>query len=345
MVIKLSKRSMMVIIIIILLAGLCYGAVTIFFRRPTTATRMVFAGGSLHSPISQSIKAVPVISQEEDLGDERFHRPSKDVPYPNPYSFKDFEKEYDKPPLIQKKFENPEDLVLAYYGILRDASNLDGYSGGCGTVGQSRLPYPYAYQLLTKDKRKTLSLKAFENSFIGTGYTTLLKILPAYTPPGTPENIKYYFVEIEVITGAKDGDKNIGQGGHFAYYYGLITVEKTEDGWKIKDIDYLPEDFLCAPIHMWFYLSDAVVDAVYSYNLKLVDHIDKIEKNGNLVSIYASGKGNQYRFDFVRITNGYDILLHEYILENGEWKETSLLTDNWKNFKLTIDTTTFDKSL
>ncbi|QOX63230.1 hypothetical protein FRZ06_07655 [Anoxybacterium hadale] len=52
---------------------------------------------------------------------------------------------------------------------------------------------------------------------------------------------------------------------------------------------------------------------VYGDNLKLIDKIDRTEQNGNMISIYASGNGKSYRFDFVRLTNGYDILLHESI--------------------------------
>ncbi len=270
------------------------------------------------------------------MGSERFQRPSKEPPYPNPYSFRDFQKASEKPPLVTMAFEKPEDLILAYYGILREASNMLGYSGGCGTIGWAQLPYPYAYELLAKEMRQRMPLNQFVDSFKGIGYTTLLKLLPAYAPPGTPEGTKYYMVEIEIITGVKAAtEKEYHQGSQFAYYYGLMTVEKTPDeGWKIQNIDYIPEDFLCAPMHSWFYLSDAVVQIVYGDNLKLIDQIDRTEEKDHMIRIYASGKGQSYRFDFVRLTNGYDILLNEYILDNGSWKETNLLTDEWKGMKL-----------
>lgn len=89
-------------------------------------------------------------------------------------------------------------------------------------------------------------------SLEGIGYTTLLKLYPAYHPPGTPNNIKYYMVEIEVLTGPqyKGENDNKPQPGYFAYYYGLITVEKAvSGGWEIKSVDYIPEDFLCHPMH------------------------------------------------------------------------------------------------
>jgi hypothetical protein len=307
----------------------------------------IIAGGILHLSLHDSDELIPVMNQEDNISSERFQRPSKELPYPNPYSFKDFRKENEKPPLLTKKFENPKDLILAYYGILREASNMLGYSGGCGTIGWSGLPYPYAYELLTKAKQKEIPFDQFIDSFNGIGYTTLLKLLPAYAPPDSPNDTKYYMVEIEIITGAEaNTDKGYNQGSQFAYYYGLITVEKTSDeGWKIKNIDYIPEDFLCAPMHHWFYLSDAVVQIVYGGNLKLIDKIDRTEQKDDMISIYASGNGKSYRFDFVRLTNGYDILLHEYILENGDWKETSLLTNNWEDMKLTIKNSQLHKTI
>ena len=64
-----------------------------------------------------------------------------------------------------------------------------------------------------------------------------------------------------------------------------------------------------------------------------------------MIIIYASGNGKSYRFDFVRLTNGYDILLHEYILDIGDWKETSLLGDKWKDMKLTIENSQLHKTI
>ena len=347
--IKTKRRALLLVLFAVLLGMIYYWIqpnLVNLFSKPSKAT---LGGGTIHSSLHQeetfpssspalSRYILPVINQE-DLSSERFQRPSKALPYPNPYTFSHFEKDNEAPPLVAEKFENPEDLILAYYGILREASNMLGYSGGCGTIGESGLPYPYAYELLTKGKQKAMPFGQYVDSFSGIGYTTLLKLIPAYASPDTPNNVKYYMVEIEVITGAEvKEDEGDSQGSQFAYYYGLVEAEKTpEAGWKIKDIYYIPEDFLCAPTHSWFYLSDAVVEIVYGGNLELIDQIDRREQNGDMVSIYASGKGKSYRFDFVRLTNGYDILLHEYIFQDGGWKETSLLRDGWENMKLTVE--------
>ncbi len=289
-------------------------------------------GGTVRTPLRYEGGFVPALGQGEELSSERFQRPSKALPYPNPYSFRDFKGQEGEPP----KFEDPEELILAYYGILREASHLLGYWGGCGTVGESTGPYPYAYALLAEETRSGLSLERFEDSFRGIGYITLLKLIPAYTPADQAEHIRYYMVEIEAITGARMEEER--QGGQFVYDYGIVTAVKTSaGGWKIMAVDYIPEDFLCAPTHSWFYLSDAVVGIVYMEHLKRIDQIDRTEREGDMVRIYGSGQEGSYRFDFVRITNGYDILLHEYVLEDGEWRETSLLTDGWESFKLTAE--------
>ncbi len=333
MVLRINKKIFLSICVVILVIVCCF---TIFRINPSNT---IIAGGNLHAALHIPDGTLPVVNQQLDKISERFTRPSKELPYPNPYLFRDFRKEDEIPPLITRNLNDSENLILAYFGILQDASNMVGYTGGCGTVGMSRSPYPYAYELLTKQKQKEMSLDQFIDSFKGIGHITLLKVAPAYAPPGTPpDNIKYYMVEIEVITGVKvNTDEEYNQGSQFAYYYGLITVEKTsEGGWKIKDTNYIAEDFLCAPMHGWFYLSDAIVQIVYGDNLKLIDKINKTEQEGDLVYIYASGSGKSYRFDFIRLTNGYDILLHENLLENGVWKETQLLTDKWEYLKLTI---------
>ncbi len=318
-------------------AILCLAAaiiIGIFFSRIHSRAEY-FAGGSLLSPPDFSILAASISNQIEES--ERFQRPSKDLPYPNPYTFSDFIKSEPSFPLVTESFASAKEVILAYYGILKDASNMLGYTGGCGTIGSAKQPYPYVYELFTKEAKEKMTLNQFIGSLEGIGHMTLLKLVPVYAPPGTPSNEKSYMVELEVITGRKKTAETDGcWKSLFAYYYGVATAEHTEEnGWKIKNIQYIPQDFLCAPMHSWFYLSEAVVSIVYGDNLKRIDRIDRTEQRGDMIYQYASGNGNFYRFDFIRLTNGYDILLHENQLENGSWVETSLLTEPWDDLKLT----------
>lgn len=268
---------------------------------------------------------------------ERYRRPSKQLPIPNEFTFENFFTDNTEPPLITATFHDPEDVVKAFFGILKNASNMGDHMGGCGTIGDAMWPYSYAYELYTPEIREDMSLDQFKNSFQGIGHINLLKLYPVPSPPNTPANIQYFMFEIEVITGPTEKDEMLyTQGGsYFAYYYGLITVEYDEEyGWKIKSIHYLPEDFLCAPDHGWSYSAEYLVPIIYEDWYHLIDKIDSMSQNGDMVSVFASGKDDRYRFDFIRLTNGYDILLHENIFKDGKWQETNIMKDEALRLKM-----------
>jgi hypothetical protein len=298
-------------------------------------------GGYIHKDdyLKQEISQPVSKTKEVKEGNERFLRPSRQPALKLKYSYKDFESMLENPPGSLVIFSIPEDAIHAYYAILEDASNMEGYTGGCGTIGHAGTPYPYAYQLLSKNMRQQISLDEFIKSFAGTAHTTLLKLYPAYAPPDTPENIKYYMVEIEIITSPpyeeKDGDKP--QPSYFAYYYGLITLERIHfEGWKIKEIDYIPEDFLCAPYHLWYWDASVVVQTIFGNWYKLIDEIEKVDVKGSQVQVIAKGKENRYKFDAVRLTSGIDLFMREYVEENGRWKEVDYIVERHKYLKFSV---------
>lgn len=273
--------------------------------------------------------------------DEQFQRPSKLPSVKLKYDFRPKDK---VPPYIAEGFpviyQLPEDVIHGYYAILKNAANMKGYYGGCGTILWMDA-YPYAYRLLSESIRNTITLEEFKDSFKGTGAMNLLHLEPAYEPPDTPNNIKYYFVEVEVLKGYpyKKEDKLFeSQPNYFEYYYGIVTAEyNKEDGWKIKSVDYLSEIYLCHPLHGWDYDYDAIIDIIYNdwYGMDL--KIDNTEMENNYIQVYASNQNNEYKFDFIRLTNGDDVLLHEYIKEDNQWKEVSILKpDDEKYFKISI---------
>lgn len=319
------------------------------FKIPKENSEPYLLGGFIHNN-KQTIEVEltkPVININIDFEEERFQRPSKQPALKLRHNIKsvdDFERWYQgdwKPPYIPKGFPKKyiysEDVVQAYYAILKQASVMGGYHGGCGSIPHNGIPFPYAYELLSKDTKEEIAYTDFFKSFIGTGHTTLLKLYPAFSTKDTPKNIKHYMVEIEIITGSpteKNKEKD-PKPSYFAYYYGIVTTEYDEkEGWKIKSVDYIPEDFLCAPYHFWQWESRTLVEVIYKNWYKLIDKIDKVEKKDSQISIYASGKDNKYRFDFVRLTNGEDVLLHENIKINDKWKEVNLLKPEHQNFKL-----------
>ena len=327
---KTYRKPLMVLL---LAFAFVVGLLIIYHRTATT-----YVMGALIHPgrieTEERMGSLMVADLDEDEP-ERFHRPSGSPALNTKYSFSELQNPHETVPV----FKNPEDLIKAYYGLLREASNMAGHHGGCGTIGYHQEPYPYAWKLLTEDYRKALPLQKFIDSFKGTGHTTLLKLIPAWAPPDTPDNIRYYMVETEVITGPPiTGEtKDTAQPGYFAYYYGLITVEDTgREGWKIKQIDYIPEDFLCAPYHSWYWDASALVEVIHGNWYGLVDKIDSIDRHDSLYLVYAVGNGQFYRFDFVRLTNGEDILLRENIRFAGVWKETNLLRENDQIYKLSV---------
>ncbi|QGT98632.1 hypothetical protein SYNTR_0039 [Candidatus Syntrophocurvum alkaliphilum] len=283
----------------------------------------------------------PVFTAEDLLYDiERFQRPSKESQLELKYTFDidDFE---DKEPYIPKdypkKFKSSQDVIHAYYSILKEASYMEGYHGGCGTIGWDKIPYPYAYELLSEETKNTISFKKFKNSFKGTGHITALKLYPAYNPRNNDKNIDYNFVEVEVITGPPYSTKSNKKPSYFAYYYGIVTTEYNKStGWKISAIDYIAEDFLCAPYHFWHWDSKEFTKAVYGGWYSLINEIDNIEIKDPLISIYASKKDKKYKFHFVRLTNGEDILLNEYIYKDEKWEEVNLLNPEHQLYKMSI---------
>ncbi len=328
MVIRLN-RSVLLGILVLVMAAL----VIVPGLASAGAQETVFLGGTLedarHGEAGDG--ALKADAVQEQSTTERFQRPSQKEPLPNPYSYNQFE-DNSHPPVMK----TPEDPVLAYYGLLEEAANMLGYSGGCGSIGLGTGPYPYAYTLLTPQAQERMSEQEFEQSFRGVGHITLLQMHPLPPPAGAPEEERYYMIEIEVITGpqAKTDRDYIAQS-YFAYYDGVATVRRQDGAWAIENIEYYTEDFLCAPYHGWQYDAEAVVGIVYQDNMHLIDRITGQEVVDGVRRITAVGPSGTYRFDFVRLTNGYDTLIGEYRLENGQWTPVQLLTDGWQNLKLT----------
>ena len=331
MIISLKRYRPFIIIFLIIV-------ISLFLLKTTQYSKVKpVMGGWLHTATEFKFENASIASNsvENLVLEERFQRPSKHSALKLKYGAKDFIKDSEKPVHIEEIFVNPEDVIHAYYSILKDASNMSGYYGGCGTIGSSKIPYPYAYQLLSDETKKQITLNQFIDSFSGTGHMTLLKLYPSYNSPETNKAIKYYMVEIEVITGFPMEKNNINtyKGSVFAYYYGLVTTERKEEGWKIKTIDYFAEDFLCHPLHHWDYDAEFLVNVVYKDWYGLIEKIEKIEEENSNIYIFAVGGKNRYRFDFVRLTNGDDLLLHEYIIENGGLTEVNLLKKEHERYK------------
>ncbi|WP_197090979.1 hypothetical protein [Bacillus sp. FJAT-27231] len=273
-------------------------------------TEDLWMGGFFQKEIKKTAN-YPQLRGEDT--NQKYFRPSR-LPALNTRvrSFTFFNPYYTKPPediqLPSTLTAAPEDTILNYFSVLREAAYFsEGEGGGCGTVGMAAIPYPVAYQFLDKEYQKRVSYEKFFHSFRGIGHITLIKLNKVKT--------SHYFVELETIEGsAKDVT-------FFAYYYGFITVIKEKESYKIHDMTFHGEDFLCAPYHGWDHEAEAVVDVKYGEWCKLVKKRYPTYKNNYVKHIYVHGTdGHDYLFVFFELTNGTDVEIAQFKRRaNGRW--------------------------
>lgn len=260
-----------------------------------------------------------VDSNEEYYDFERFFRPSNMsiLNNENLNNLKDF---YNKNPynmeLPEKTFRSGKDTVLNYFNILREASNpTENNETGCGTIGDSKGPYPVAYNFLSSSLKKKISYDDFVKSFENMLHINLIKVNNVAADEDKPDLLKY-FVELEVIEGSTK-DK-----GLFAYYYGYIYLQKEGEGYKIVDMNYSSENYLCAPYHGWAYDAKSFVEIEYGNWSSLVDGDVIVNEDGYEKRAYYKDKDdNEYYVLFYELTNGVDKKIADYKKnQEGEWE-------------------------
>ena len=104
----------------------------------------IFIGGVVHT---MSIPSNLQVDMDTDFTLSRFVRPSAQPALQNKYSFTEFEKQISKTPLVLNKFQSSEDVILAFFGILQDASNMVGYS--------ELVKYPISIRICTFNRRES----------------------------------------------------------------------------------------------------------------------------------------------------------------------------------------------
>lgn len=311
------KKIMLIIIFFIL--------IFVIFLFIKIQNNNYFLGGILH----ENKLVFPVSNSLYENQNNRYNRPSFNPVLTSDYNFR---KIIDDKSILNN-IKTPDDLIYNFYGILKEASNMMGYTGGCGTIGNAKTPYSYAYDFLSNNYKKRLTLNQFEDSFKGIGHINLIQLHLI----SNNDKEQLYIIEIETIEGLDEKcNKNVPLSKtSFVYYYGIINVIKEENGWKIDNIKYIVEDFLCAPYHGWSYDAKYIIEIVYIENLKIIDKIIDYQKEDNIITIKATGNNNIYQFVFIRLTNGYDILLNEYQVVSNQLKKVNLLKGDWSNLKIT----------
>jgi hypothetical protein len=253
---------------------------------------------------------------------EKYFRPSH-FPIKNTlvknYQFFDtyYEKSYNEINLPAQLTRTPDETILNYFSILREAENLTpNHMGGCGTVGEAKLPFPIAYNFFTQDYYKRVSYHNYLQSFTGIGHLNLIKMnrLP------DEKGLVPYFIELETIEGSSKGIT------YFAYYYGYIQLKKVQNLYKIDQMKVYGEDFLCAVYHLWQH------DA-YGQWCKLIKKQMPTKQDDYVKTIdYIGTDGADYRFIFYQLTNDTDVLISQCKKDaDGTWQ--SIRIDPYKCIK------------
>ncbi|MCE4048853.1 hypothetical protein [Bacillus sp. Au-Bac7] len=217
---------------------------------------------------------------------------------------------YNQIQLPAELTKTPEDTVVNYFSILREAENL--YVRSCGSVGNAKTPYPIAYNLFSNALRGKVHYEDFINSFAGIGHISLIKLCRL---PGEEE--LRFFYELETIHGFKETAAEF-----FGYSYGFMELSFEGNGYRINNIQQFSEDFLCAPYHLWQHNAESVVDVKYGDWCKLIKKRYPTVKQGYVKNIYVLGTdGAYYCFLFFTLTNGTDVEIAQFRkMNDGKWK-------------------------
>ncbi|HYK74204.1 MAG TPA: hypothetical protein VEV44_13945, partial [Pseudoneobacillus sp.] len=113
---------------------------------------------------------------------------------------------------------------------------------------------------------------------------------------------------------------------YFGYSYGFIQLIQEQEGYRISDLQQFPEDFLCAPYHLWQHDAESVVDIKYGYWCKLIKKRYPTKINEYIKNIYFQGNdGADYYIIFFTLTNGTDVEIAQFRkIGNEKWKQVKM---------------------
>ncbi len=298
----------------------CIAVIMMFRLYPRSSAEKMVMGGKLYSQIVDKDQT-PIATKAET---STYFRPSS-LPALNErfnYSFFDpyADKKLSDISLPKELLKSPEDTIVNYYSVLREAANIsENKYSGCGTIGNAQMPYPVAYQFLSADYQKRLDYDQFLKSFLNILHTSLIKykIVPVYDSPA--DQLRY-FVEIETIQGSENGVSN------FVYYYAFLDIVKEDGVYKIDDINYTGEDFLCAPYHGWSHDAESSVKIRYGEWCNMIKKMYPIKQKDYIKQVSFQGTdGNDYLILFYQLTNNTDVEIAQYMKDkNKKWKLTKL---------------------
>lgn len=307
MILVIKKKKIIIGILLMISIIIVIG----IYRHSKKSNDLILGGNLIKE--NMDIDSVTVFTEEISV--EKYFRPSKfSVLNDNREIGKVITDNYKNVIIPNKYISNPEDTIINYFSILREAANpVKGKFTGCGSIGVGKSPYPIAYNFFDNEYKENISYEKYEDSFKNILHINLIKVkkIPEYSD----EEMKYFY-EIETIQGSETGV------GYFAYYYGYITLIKENDSYKISCITVTPEEYLCAPYHSWFYSGEYSLEIKYGYWCNLVKKVKGIEVEGYVKDIIFEGTdGNEYKIEFFTLTNDYDIEIAQFKKNNlNQWE-------------------------
>jgi hypothetical protein len=205
----------------------------------------------------------------------------------------------------------PINTIINYYSILREANELEGGEAGCGTIGLLKLPYPIAYNFLSSNLQSKINYENYLKYFGKIAHINLVRLIEEYPEINNASKVIKCFIELE----------HIYPLGSFQYEYGVISIIKENKCYKIDSIETMTEDFFCAPYHLWQHNAELSVEVMYSNWCKLISTMYPTVETKFTKNIYVYGTdGNNYLFVFMKLTNGTDFRIGQYILDDfGKW--------------------------
>lgn len=318
MKLRFRKKGIIYILIILILGF------SINIDKKQNKKQGIIMGGSYLERVCEEID-MKVENSDSGYDLEKYFRPSN-LPILNTKPYTLFEETYGKKTsdikLPNELFTKPKDTIINYFSVLREAANPTSKNRtGCGTLGYAKEPYPVAYNFLSSDYQNKITYNQYLKSFENMLHINLIKLKQVQTDKEHPDSLKY-FVEIEVIEGSDEPK------GYFSYYYGFIYLDKGNNLYKISDIKYYSENYLCAPYHGWSYNAEYIIDIEYGEWCSLVKEKIKTETYGYEKRIYFMGNdGYEYYVLFFELTNGTEIKISDYRKdENGVWREVDIDT-------------------
>lgn len=307
----LFNRTRLLLSVIVVFVILTVMLSLLYFNFPSLHTsKMVMGAALVRQSHEDEPKVKAPVPPKPDF--ETYFRPSKlpilnnrvlgDTPL-NPSETAD--KSSAKIP--DKYFRTPEDSIIYYFSILRDAENLiPGKMGGCGSVGSAKNPFPIAYQFLSPQYQKKVDFNQYLKSFEGIGHTNLIKLRKLPSDQLHPADLRY-FVEIETIEGS---DKGLT---YFAYYFGYIYLHKQGERYLISDMSLSGEDFLCAAYHGWYHDAESNVAIRYGGWCKMIKDKYPTKQEGYVKLLSFKGTdSSDYMIEFMQLTNDTDFEVAQY---------------------------------